>query len=147
MTRILIRAVVATGFLPLSAAQAADELQAGVARVDITPPTGFAMWGYAARKDTPSLGVRDPLRARALVLATGDQRIAIVSLDLGRAPTRASMAIIRARVKTAGIEHLFLVASHPHPGPVLEVDNWPSAKNSHAASTVRASTSATFLSR
>ena len=131
MTRILIRAVVATGFLPLTAAQAADELQAGVACVDITPPVGFAMWGYAARKDMPSLGVRDPLRARALVLAVGDQRIALVSLDLGRAPTRASMAAIQARIKTAGIDRIFLVASHTHHGPVLELDNWPSAKNSY----------------
>src|SRR6516225_1238422 len=90
--------------------RSAEELQAGVATVDITPPTGFAMWGYAARKDQPSLGVRDPLRARALVLAAGDKRLALVSLDLGRAPTRSSMAIIRPRVKAAGIEHVFLVA-------------------------------------
>ncbi|MGH7173743.1 MAG: neutral/alkaline non-lysosomal ceramidase N-terminal domain-containing protein, partial [Gemmataceae bacterium] len=106
----------------------ADDLQAGAASVDITPPTGYAMWGYAARKNQPSLGVRDPLRARALVLAAGDKRIALVSLDLGRAPTRASMAAIRRRVKPAGIEHLFLVASHTHHGPVLELDNWPSEK-------------------
>ncbi|HZV05833.1 MAG TPA: neutral/alkaline non-lysosomal ceramidase N-terminal domain-containing protein [Gemmataceae bacterium] len=109
----------------------AEELQAGAASVDITPPTGFAMWGYAARKDQPSLGVRDPLRARALVLAAGDKRLALVSLDLGRAPTRASMAAIRRRIRIAGIEHVFLVASHTHHGPVLELDNWPSAKNSY----------------
>ena len=76
MTRILIRAVVATGFLPLTAAQAADELQAGVACVDITPPTGFAMWGYAARKDIMSKlrelaadnATYPPLRKKAMVL-------------------------------------------------------------------------------
>jgi len=112
-------------------AQSAEQLQAGAACVDITPPAGFAMWGYAARKDQPSLGVRDPLRARALVLAAGDKRLALVSLDLGRAPTRASMAVIRQRLKNAGIEHLFLVASHTHHGPVLELDNWPSEKKSY----------------
>ena len=115
---------------PLPALRA-GEFQAGAASVGITPPTGYAMWGYAARKDEPSLGVRDPLRARALVLAVGDKRIALVSLDLGRAPTRASMAAIRRRVKPAGIEHLFLVASHTHHGPVLELDNWPSEKTSY----------------
>lgn len=109
----------------------AEELQAGAACVDITPPLGFAMWGYAARKDQPSLGVRDPLRARALVLAIGDKRLALVSLDLGRAPTRASMAAIRQRLKPAGIEHIFLVATHTHHGPVLELDNWPSEKTSY----------------
>jgi neutral ceramidase len=119
--------------LPLTPqlARTAEEMQAGVACVDITPPLGFAMWGYAARKDQPSLGVRDPLRARALVLAAADKRLALVSLDLGRAPTRASMTIIRQRLKRAGIEHIFLVATHTHHGPVLELDNWPSEKNSY----------------
>lgn len=113
---------------PLPGLPAAEELHAGAARVDITPPIGHAMWGYAARKDQPSLGVRDPLRARALVLAVAEKRIALVSLDLGRAPTRASMAALRARLRKAGIEHLFIVASHTHHGPVLELDNWPSAE-------------------
>src|SRR5438552_716727 len=93
---------------------AADDLQAGAARVDITPPTGFPMWGYGARHAAPSKGVLDPLQARAVVLAAGEQRIAVVSLDLGRAPTRKSTEAIRKRVKAAGIEHLFLVASHTH---------------------------------
>ncbi len=114
-----------------TSARTGEELQAGAASMDITPPIGFAMWGYAARKDQPSLGVRDPLRARALVLAAADKRLALVSLDLGRAPTRASLAIIRQHLKSVGIEHLFLVASHTHHGPVLELDNWPSEKNSY----------------
>src|SRR5438552_3766971 len=59
----------------------ADDLQAGTAKVAITPPTGFPMWGYAARHDQPSTGVRDPLFARALVLAVGKERLALVSLD------------------------------------------------------------------
>jgi len=110
----------------------ANGLQAGAAKIDITPPTGFAMWGYGARHDRPSDGVLDPLQARALVLAAEDQRIAIVSLDLGRAPTRQSSAAIRARTKAAaGIEHLFLVGSHTHHGPVIELDNWPSPANSY----------------
>src|SRR5436309_14556953 len=90
-----------------------QELQAGAAKTDITPQTGYAMWGYGARHDAPSVGVLDPLQARALVLAAGDERIALVSLDLGRAPARQSTAAIRAKVKAAvGIEHLFLVGSH-----------------------------------
>jgi len=109
-----------------------DDWQAGAAKVDITPPIGHAMWGYAARHDAPSQGVLDPLQARALVLAIGKDRIAVVSLDLGRAPTRQSMATIRTRTRTeAGIEHLFIIASHTHHGPVLELDNWPTPKNSY----------------
>jgi hypothetical protein len=111
---------------------AAEGVQAGAAKIDITPPAGFAMWGYGARHDAPSVGVLDPLQARALVLAVGTEKIALVSLDLGRAPTRQSMQTIRAKVKDgAGIEHLFLVASHTHHGPVIELDNWPEPKNSY----------------
>lgn len=110
----------------------AEGLQAGAAKTDITPPLGYAMWGYGARHDAPSVGVLDLLHARALVLTTGESSMALVSLDLGRAPTRASMETIRTRVRTAtGIEHLFLVGSHTHHGPVIEVDTWPSPQNSY----------------
>ncbi|MFL5244015.1 MAG: neutral/alkaline non-lysosomal ceramidase N-terminal domain-containing protein [Gemmataceae bacterium] len=108
---------------------AADEFKAGAAKTDITPPTGYAMWGYGARHDEPSEGVLDHLFARALVFEIGKVRVAIVSLDLGRAPTRQTTQAIRAKVKAAvGIEHLFLIASHTHHGPVLEVNTWPDAK-------------------
>ena len=106
----------------------AAELKAGVAKVEITPPVGYAMWGYGSRHDQPSEGVLDALHARALVLAAGPEKIALVSLDLGRAPPRQSTAAIRAKVKDAGIEHIFLVASHTHHGPVLELEGWPDPK-------------------
>jgi hypothetical protein len=122
--------LVAAGLLLACPAQAGG-LKAGAAKVDVTPPTGFAMWGYAARRDAPSVGVLDKLHARALVLAVGSERLALVSLDLGRAPPRASFEAVRARVKKEGVGTLFLVASHTHTGPVLEVDTWPTPKASY----------------
>jgi hypothetical protein len=59
------------------------------------------------------------------VLATGNAKIALVALDLGRAPTRTSMANIRKRIESAGIAEVFLVASHTHHGPVIELETWP----------------------
>jgi hypothetical protein len=103
----------------------AAELEAGAAAADITPPTGYPMWGYASRKDKPCEGVLDPLHARAVVLKAGDGKIAVVSLDLGRAPTRGSMAHIRDALKPDGFAELFLVASHTHHGPVIETESWP----------------------
>jgi neutral ceramidase len=126
MARLYIAAVV-TWLLATSCADA-DDLRAGAAKVDITPPVGYPMWGYAARRDAPSTGVSDPLHARAVVLAAQTKKIAIVSLDLGRAPTRQSTAAIRKHVKAAGIDHIYLVASHTHHGPVLELDTWPDPK-------------------
>ncbi len=58
-------------------------LRGGVAEVDITPPVGLPMWGYAARS-APSRGILDALFARVLVLEVGEQRLALVTLDLGR---------------------------------------------------------------
>jgi hypothetical protein len=64
-------------------ASAADvTLEAGVAKIDITPGLNGPMWGYANRKCGPATGTHDPLFAKALVLRTGDSRIAIVTLDL-----------------------------------------------------------------
>ena len=42
-------------------------LRAGAARIEITPPVGIDLTGYLARQN-PSVGVRDPLYVRALVL-------------------------------------------------------------------------------
>ncbi len=100
--------------------------------MEITPPVGYPLWGYAARRDAPSTGVHDPLFARAFVLETGTQRLAFVSLDLGRAPTRASTQAIRTRLqKDTGIGTLFLVASHTHHGPIMELDTWPTGGQSY----------------
>ena len=61
---------------------AGGSLRAGVAKVDITPPAGLFMWGYALRK-SPATGVLDPLEARVLVLDDSHTRIAFVAVDLG----------------------------------------------------------------
>jgi hypothetical protein len=107
-------------------------LTAGAAVTDITPPIGYPMWGYAKRHNKPSEGVIDPLQGRALVLDCDGERLVIVSLDLGRAPTRQSMARIRERVRAqTSIEHLFIAATHTHHGPVIETDNWPDPAHSY----------------
>ncbi|MBT3891630.1 MAG: hypothetical protein HN617_02250 [Planctomycetaceae bacterium] len=108
--------------LLMSAYCQADEFRAGAHTVDITPPIGIPMWGYGARSDDPSTGVLEPLEANALVIATGDAKLAFVGLDLGRAPTRKSMANIRRLIKEqTGIEHCFIAGSHTHHGPCLEL--------------------------
>jgi hypothetical protein len=125
-----IRCLLLLVLLPASAQ--AEGLHAGAAKVDVTPPVGGPMWGYGGRRDLPSLGALDPLFARALVLEVGSERLALVSLDLGRPPPRVSTAAIRKRaLKSAGVGTVFLVASHTHHGPVLEVDSWPTTPTSY----------------
>ncbi|MBX7103740.1 MAG: neutral/alkaline non-lysosomal ceramidase N-terminal domain-containing protein [Gemmataceae bacterium] len=107
----------------------AGDLKVGAATADITPPPGMPMWGYAARHDAPAVGVRDRLQARCVVLDDGSTKFAIVSLDLGRPPTRNSMARIRERLAPLSLNHIWLVASHTHHGPVLELDDLPDPQN------------------
>ena len=99
-------------------------LKAGVAKVDITPPSGQRMWGFAARV-SPATGTLDPLWARVLVLEVGERRLALVALDLGRPFGPGSLARLREGVKkSSGISYVLLVASHTHSGPVIK-DEYP----------------------
>lgn len=124
----MLATLAVTIFLTTALTTHAGELKAGAATAEITPPAGMPMWGYAARHDAPSVGVRDPLFARALILDDGNEKVLVVSLDLGRPPTRASTARIRERLHAQNINHILLVASHTHHGPIMELDDLPDAK-------------------
>jgi hypothetical protein len=98
----------------------------GAAARDITPPPGIPMWGYGPRHDKPSEGTLDPLMAQAIVIAAGDEKVAIVGTDLGRGPTEAMMAIIRKELADkAAIRHVLVSGSHSHHGPVIELIDEP----------------------
>ncbi len=114
--------LLAPGLLPYAAWGAT--LKAGAAKIEITPPAGLAMWGYGSRK-LPSTGTLDPLYARVLVLETGETRLALVALDLGRPFGPASIARLRESAKkTSGISYVLVTASHTHSGPVIQ-DEYP----------------------
>src|SRR5207247_2099228 len=100
--------------------------KAGAARRDITPKETVPMWGYGARHDALSTGTLDPLHAAAVVIQAGTNKLAIVGLDLGRAPAEKSLQTIRQRIKAdAGIDYSFIAGSHTHNGPVLELSDEP----------------------
>jgi neutral ceramidase len=111
------------------AVQGASEgaaFRVGAADQDITPPPGIPMWGYGARHDKLSEGTFDPLMAKAIVIAAGDDKVAIVGTDLGRGPTEAMMAVIRRELsEKAGIRHVLISGSHSHHGPVIELVDEP----------------------
>ena len=107
----------------LMAPRAQAALKAGVARVDITPPAGLAMWGYGARSGL-STGTRDPLYARVLVFDDGSAAAALVTLDLGRTFGQRQMDWVRERVRPLGVTDVVFAASHTHSGPVIE-DEYP----------------------
>jgi len=98
------------------------EFRAGAGEKDITPPVGIPMWGYGARHDALSDGSLDPLMAKAIVLAAGDDKVALVGIDLGRGPTEPMMQVIRREIADkAGIRNVLITGSHTHHGPVIEL--------------------------
>ncbi len=108
------------GGLPL--AVNAQSLKAGVARADITPPTGVELWGYSNRSG-PATGTLDPLYARVLVLDDGRQAVAVVTLDLGRSFGQPQMNSVRERVRQMhSVNEVMFIASHTHSGPVIDED-------------------------
>jgi neutral ceramidase len=98
-------------------------LQAGAARVVITPPLGVPLAGYfmaEGRKET-AREVHDDLYARALVLHDGKSTLAIVTADL-IALGDEELAMVREEVqRKAGIApaDLMLACTHTHSGPVV----------------------------
>ena len=74
--RFVLAFTIGTCLLSRAPAYSAD-LVAGAAKVDITPPIGFPMWGYGNRHADKCVGVLDPLQARALVLTVGGKSITI----------------------------------------------------------------------
>ncbi len=107
-------------------AEDSTDFRAGASSKDITPPVGVPMWGYGARHDALSDGTLDPLMAKAIVIAAGVDKLAIVGTDLGRGPTEAMMKIIRQKIADkAGIGHVLISGSHSHHGPVIELTDEP----------------------
>ena len=84
--------------------------RAGAAIVDITPPAGLAMSGFAARTD-PAIGAHDRLTARAL--AVDDTAIVVADvLGLHEEMSRR----IRARCVLSA-DRVIVAALHNHGGP------------------------------
>src|SRR5256885_16028669 len=77
-------AIVAALTLPAAAA-AAPQIQVGVGRADITPPTGYYMMGWV-RSDGVIVGQHTRLWARVIVLRQGGRKIALIAEDLNGIP-------------------------------------------------------------
>jgi neutral ceramidase len=110
--------------LALPAGAVAAGLEAGVARVDITPATGIGMYGFANRKGGAT-GVLDPLMARVLVLEAGGKRLALVAMDLGEPLAGTWIEALREKpATTSGISYVLVAATHTHSGPRIR-DEYP----------------------
>ncbi|MFQ6130747.1 MAG: neutral/alkaline non-lysosomal ceramidase N-terminal domain-containing protein [Armatimonadota bacterium] len=96
-------------------------LQAGVARVDITPPVderSIPLNGYGERQRKPAEGVHDRISATALVLANEQGKVAIVATDLLWVTIDFTRKVLEhVESPGLGLENIFLSGSHNHSGP------------------------------
>lgn len=113
--RAFLLLLIAVSIPPLRAQQ----LRAGVAESDITPPPGTPMAGYY----TPRIatGTHDPLHAKAIVLEQGGTKIAMVACDLVSLPREISekaRAIVTQKIGLPG-DHVMVTSTHSHTTPVI----------------------------
>ena len=94
-------------------------MKLGFAKNDITPRVGVELCGFGPFISRHSIGIRDRLWARAMVVETDGKRLLLISCDLiGIAPEIS--ARVRALINAAcGVpaEAIMIACSHTHSGP------------------------------
>lgn len=100
-----------------------SNLNAGITKVDITPPIGMPLRGYSERT-AGSIGIRDPLRAAVLVLDDGSTKAAIIGLDVIGISYDGTAAMRNAVAEKTGVpeENILIGASHTHASPGFNHD-------------------------
>ena len=95
----------------------ADDVRAGFAAVDITPPVGWRKGGGFS--ELISAGVHDPLLAKAAVFRQGTAAAALVVCDLLSVTEYNTTPTRRAISRRTGIpfENVVICATHTHGGP------------------------------
>ena len=95
-------------------------------QIDITPPIGTKMEGYAARIQ-PSTGIHDPLFAGLLLLKRGNQQVLLISLDQIAISAPVTEKIRAAVTETLKIkrEQTLIACTHTHSGPSGYITRFP----------------------
>jgi hypothetical protein len=112
-------ALVVMGLVVLACAPSASaaQLQAGAARADITPPTGYYMMGWV-RSDAKTIGQHTRLWARVIVLKEGDKKVALIAGDLNAWPGGlVKQAADMNKDRGFSEQNVLASASHTHAAP------------------------------
>lgn len=92
-----------------------DTIQAGWAKVNITPPRPVPMAGYGDRKGKKYRAVRDSIWVRAFVFDNGKNKAAWVTMDLLIVPPEIKQALEKTLPSVGfSISQTYLTATHTH---------------------------------
>src|SRR5215471_4948863 len=97
----------------------AQTIRVGAAKVTISPAPGTPMAGYYSTR--LSTGVHDDLQAKAIVIASGGQKVALVACDLIGVPPAVieeARELIHAATGIPG-SNVMISATHSHTGPLI----------------------------
>jgi neutral ceramidase len=92
-------------------------MYASAVEIDITPPVGSSMDGYAARSGN-SLGIHDPLLGQLLLLEEAEQRVLLISLDLIAVGLDFTQQVREGIAQAIGVpgDCILVACSHTHSG-------------------------------
>lgn len=98
-------------------------MKAGFSEFDITPRSGCQLFGFGPFINRVSVGVRDPLGARAAVLEDDDgRRCVIIGCDLGIITAECTAQvrkIICGKIPGVREQDIMVTCSHTHSGPAV----------------------------
>lgn len=102
------------------------DLFAAAVELDITPPVGTLLDGYAERHG-PSKGVHDPLRGQLLLLRSAQAQVALISLDLLGVNPEFVQRVRQGIEEAIGVPAacVLIACSHTHSGPAGFLDDIP----------------------
>ncbi len=108
-----------------------NELFGSALQIDITPPIGTPMEGYAARVQ-PSIGIHDPLFAGLILLKQGDEQVLLVSLEQIAISAPVTEKIRAAITLHLPIKHeqILIACTHTHSGPSGYITRFPMLSDS-----------------
>lgn len=102
------------GAMVCAASFSAVALEAGAGKAEITPPVGTPLNGYGARFGRGSVGVHDPLTARAIYLSDGETALFLVNADLCMINRELRARVLELVPQVVPPEHVILTATHTH---------------------------------
>jgi neutral ceramidase len=108
-----------------------NKLLGSALQIDITPPIGTPLEGYAARIQ-PSIGIHDPLFAGLILLKLGDEQVLLISLDQIAISAPVTEKIRAAVAETLQLkpEQILVACTHTHSGPSGYITRFPMLSDS-----------------